>query len=239
MCKSRSGSQTHASLSWPVTVSQMIPLDEGQPSSDDSTMAAQPPLSRQTSRTSLSSPYGPSRMSKRKATTFVLTTSDGRAYLARWSPPAEDVVGGGSQDNLGQHSAAASAASLWSPTGNAPSQANYSVPDQSRWTWTGVCFHPPVPTQEVVEEYEQLQEQALDRGKGASAVDVNSAMDLVAIGCEESVPSRSSVSRCGSADPLHLQRNHLCLFSSCAGNFAASVNLQNPSGRFRLSRPLS
>ncbi|TKA57063.1 hypothetical protein B0A53_01019 [Rhodotorula sp. CCFEE 5036] len=167
-----------------VTVTHMIPLDEGQPS-EDPTMAAQPSLSRQTSRTSLSSPYGHSPVPKRKATTFVLTTSDGRAYLARWSPPAEDVLGGGSQDNLGQHSAAASAASLWSPTGNAPSQANYSMADQSRWTWTGVCFHPSVPAQEVVEEYEQLQEQALDRGKGASALGVNSAMDLVAIGCED------------------------------------------------------
>lgn len=225
---SRSGSQTHVSLSWTVTVTHMIPLDEGQ-SSEDPTIVAQPSLSRQTSRTSLSSPYGHSRVPKRKATTFVLTTSDGRAYLARWSPPAEDVFGGGSQDNLGQHSAAASAASLWSPTGNAPSQANYSMADQSRWTWTGVCFHPPVPAQEVVEEYEQLQEEALDRGKGASAVDVNSAMDLVAIGCEEFVLSLSRVfSDAEALTHLHLQRNHFCIFSSGAGNFAASVDFQNP-----------
>ena len=188
------------SLSWTVTVTHMIALDEGQPS-EDPTMAAQPSLSRQTSRSSLSSPYGHSRGPKRKTTTFGLTTSDGRAYLARWSPPAEDVLGGGSQDNLGQHSAAASAASLWSPTGNAPSQANFSTADQSRWAWTGVCFHPSFPAQEVLEEYEQLQEQALDRGKGASAVDVNSAMDLVAIGCEEFVPSLLTGFECGSADP--------------------------------------
>ncbi|GAA5876832.1 hypothetical protein JCM3774_000784 [Rhodotorula dairenensis] len=167
-----------------VTVTHMIALDDPAPA-DDSAAEAQPSLSRQTSRTSLTSPYGLSQVRKRKATTFVLTTSDGRGYLARWSPPAQTLGEEDSEEHLSQHSAAASAASLWSPSDHAPGQAKSSAADQSRWTWSGVCFHPALPEAAAAEDHDELQEQLLDRGKGASAADVNSAMDLVAIGCED------------------------------------------------------
>ncbi|GAA5979590.1 hypothetical protein JCM10908_002976 [Rhodotorula pacifica] len=167
-----------------VTVTHMIPLDEA-PHPQALSPEPEPSTSRHMSRTSLHSPYSSSPTPKRKATTFVITTSDGRAYLARWSPPAREALLPDSQEHLASHSAATSAASLWSPAGNAPSQTGASLPDESRWSWTGVCFHPAVSDAIDSDEYADAQEQALDHGKGASTADVNAAMDLVAIGCED------------------------------------------------------
>jgi len=62
----------------------------------------------------------------------------------------------------------------------------------SNWEWTGVCFHPrPQSRQEdgQFEEHSQewvdLQEKELDKGKGASTTCFNEKMELIAVGCEE------------------------------------------------------
>lgn len=170
-----------------MTVTHMIALDDPARADDPAAEEARPSLSHQRSRGSLNSPYGPSQVRKRQATTFVLTTSDGRGYLARWSPPVQDLGGEDSEEHPGHHSAATSTASLWSPSGTGASHTNSFTADQSRWTWSGVCFHPAVPDAAAPEDHGDLQERSLERGKGASAADVNPAMDLVAIGCEESV----------------------------------------------------
>lgn len=111
-----------------------------------------------------------------------MTTSDGRAYIVRWAPPAPS------------HDAAtplytpagASTASLLSPL----SPTDESGPNlaANRWTWTGLCFHPAAPGGRGSEEWVAAQEKELDKGKGASAVDLNEQMGLVTVGCEECVP---------------------------------------------------
>ncbi|GJN88122.1 hypothetical protein Rhopal_001078-T1 [Rhodotorula paludigena] len=122
---------------------------------------------------------------RRQPTSFIMTTSDGRAYLVRWTPPHE-------RDAAAAAAAAQSSASLLSPVdeqtplGDFPSSSTAAEGRSSRWTWSGVCFHPPVDTDRDDEgAVEGLREKELDKGKGASCAAVNEPMGLVAVGCED------------------------------------------------------
>ncbi|GAA6008268.1 RIC1 family protein [Rhodotorula paludigena] len=146
-----------------------------------------PPFPRTSSYTSLRT-HGPSSLSeqpRRHPTSFIMTTSDGRAYLVRWTPPP--------QERDAAAAAAQSSASLLSPVDEQTPFGDGPVPSAaaaegrgSRWTWSGVCFHPPVDTDRDDESaVEDLREKELDKGKGASCAAVNEPMGLVAVGCED------------------------------------------------------
>lgn len=108
-----------------------------------------------------------------------MTTSDGRGYLVRWAPPVDSH---GTSTPL-HTPAGASTTSLLSPL--SPTNESALNAGANHWTWSGVCFHPAPPGDRGSEEWVAMQEKKLDKGKGASAVDVNEQMGLVAVGCEE------------------------------------------------------
>ncbi|GAA5919951.1 hypothetical protein JCM6882_000223 [Rhodosporidiobolus microsporus] len=170
--------------------------------------AAAPPPSPLRSPSSASFPYiPPSPHTARQPTTFVLTTSDGRAYLVRWVPPRNTPSSAASSapprsplspprtplspvDEKAPLSLAAelAAADYLNPS---PGAGGGSGDRASRWSWEGVCFHPsPAGLAVGSDEWVQAQEKELDKGKGASeAVGVNEEMSLVAIGCEDGTVS--------------------------------------------------
>ncbi|BGO89111.1 hypothetical protein NBRC10512_003856 [Rhodotorula toruloides] len=162
-----------------VSISTLTPLSDSSSASNAAPLPPYRTLSRQSSYASLSSYSLHPPATPRHATTFIMTTSDGRAYIVRWAPPAPS------------HDAAtplytpagASTASLLSPL----SPTDESGPNlaANRWTWTGLCFHPAAPGERGSEEWVAAQEKELDKGKGASAVDLNEQMGLVTVGCED------------------------------------------------------
>ncbi|BGP45572.1 WD40 repeat protein [Rhodotorula kratochvilovae] len=167
-----------------VTITSLAPLAP-PPSLLPPPAPSPPPLRQQPSYTSLRSfPLPPSTPpTPRQPTTFIMTTSDGRAYLVRWAPPppAEGAYASAAA------AASMSSASLLSPVEEGfPSSAGLTppaTPSGERWTWEGVCFHPA--TAEGQGEGEDARERALDQGRGASCAAVNEQMGLVAIGCED------------------------------------------------------
>ncbi|BGP22387.1 ribosome control protein 1 domain containing protein [Rhodotorula toruloides] len=163
-----------------VTISTLAPLSSS--SAAPTPLGPPPPyrtLSRQSSYASLSSQSLPPTGATRQPTTFVMTTSDGRAYIARWAPPATSHGGATPSGNP----AGASTASLLSPL----SPTDESGPNSAgnSWTWSGVCFHPASSGERGSEEWVAAQEKELDQGKGASVIEVNEPMGLVAVGCED------------------------------------------------------
>lgn len=150
-----------------------------------------PTLSRQQSYSSLRTAHTGPAQTRSGPTTFVLTTSDGRAYLVRWAPPIDTASAYEYHET--SRLASASAASLWTPRASTDSRRFDQDTASSNWSWTGTCFHPPCEREDGTIDV-QAQEAVLDRGKGASTADVNTAMDLVAIGCEEWVLSRTFTS---------------------------------------------
>ncbi|GAA6048193.1 hypothetical protein JCM3770_003704 [Rhodotorula araucariae] len=173
-----------------VTITSLTPLAP-PPSPLPPPVPSPPPLRQQPSYSSLRSapPYTPpARAPPRQPTTFVLTTSDGRAYLVRWAPPASATYVNAAA------AASVSSTSLLSPVDEEGFPSVAVTPGMAagegteRWTWEGKCFHPapaqaPVPG--AADEDEDARERELDRGKGASCASVNEQMGLVAIGCED------------------------------------------------------
>ncbi|BGP18933.1 hypothetical protein JCM10213_005480 [Rhodosporidiobolus nylandii] len=160
--------------------------------------------------------------SPRQSTTFVLTTSDGRAYFVRWiaprpsatssspaarsplSPPRTPLSAVDEKAPLSQ--AAELAAADYSLGGSARSEA-------SRWRWEGVCFH-PAPSGERLEggseEWLQAQEKELDKGKGATeSIGVNQGLGLVAVGCEDGTISLYNLEPAFGPTPRRAQAEQL------------------------------
>ncbi|GAA5849964.1 hypothetical protein JCM9279_002475, partial [Rhodotorula babjevae] len=152
-----------------VTITSLIALAP-PPNASTPDAHVPPPLRQQPSYSSLrshSSVPPPPPPTPRQPTTFILLTSDGRAYLVRWAPPqrpaptSASATPTGASGSLARTHAAAGASStslLLSPTsenGGGP----YSVGAGQgpgtpggggagvgeRWTWEGVCFHPRAP----------------------------------------------------------------------------------------------
>lgn len=116
---------------------------------------------------------------KRRPQDFILLASDGRAYLARWSPvliptpPKEKVE----QDRL---------------TENPTEENEAGVEPEVKWAWHGVCFHPNVASTGAGVEEERQSSLEMGGNKG-TAVGVNIRIGLVAVGCERQVIPTSSV----------------------------------------------
>ena len=111
-----------------------------------------------------------------------MLTSDGRAYITHWGPSASAPI----SSPLPPPSAPT--ASSDDVLFDEKAELKQEILDEAnKWIWTGVCFHPP--TKDEGEDALHEQDRELDRGKGASAADLNLKMGLVAIGCEECVVS--------------------------------------------------
>lgn len=178
-----------------------------------------PPIVTVTSLTALASPPSPSqpvatpsplptptsaffpshvpRSGDRQATSFILTTSDGRAYHARWTPPPPRHAPTHSPHSPAHTplSPITEKAHLAFTAGLSTDSFDNDAEASTSWRWEGICFHPPEDEFEAgSEEWVQAQEKELDKGRGASeAVGLNEGMGLVAIGCEEYVPSLASL----------------------------------------------
>ncbi|BGP53439.1 WD40 repeat protein [Rhodotorula sphaerocarpa] len=193
-----------------VTITHLIPLPDGPDENGlGSAAPGHPPYRRGSA--AVADPYLRPRPVERRPTSFVLTTSDGRAYIARWapeesSPPAEDLA----------EKPATASTSLLSLGTPRPSVDGHGDAAASRWSWSGICFHPSTEADD-----EASQEAALDRGKGASAVDVTAAMDLIAVGCEDgtiavySLPASSALPQASASSsppeaPLRPAFSHEC-----------------------------
>ncbi|GAA5829201.1 hypothetical protein JCM11251_004158 [Rhodosporidiobolus azoricus] len=184
-----------------VTITSLVPL-----TSPSSSAQPAPSLSPLRTPSSTSFPFlASSSSTHRQSTTFVLSTSDGRAYLARWipphGPPSSAASSAGPRTPLSPPRTPLSPVDEKAPLSLAAelAQADYLNPFRgggagdkaSRWSWEGVCFHPSPESQEVGSEaWVEAQEHVLDKGKGASeAIEVNEEMGLVAIGCEDGTVS--------------------------------------------------
>lgn len=106
--------------------------------------------------------------SPRPSQSFILLTSDGRVYFARYGPhprlQSQNIPTSVSKSALRPDF-------IFDVKDELEEEAEREA---SRWHWTGVCFHEP---------------SDLD-GCYASCVDINERMGLIAIGCEECVHSR-------------------------------------------------
>lgn len=104
---------------------------------------------------------------------FLMLTSDGRAYFVHWGPFSN-------QADTALTSPVMSASSSSPRITDAPFDKK---PEEAKWSWRGVCFHP----KRTLEGEDGIgeQEKELDKGKGGSTLALGDKMALVAVGCEE------------------------------------------------------
>ncbi|GAA6042843.1 hypothetical protein JCM8097_004456 [Rhodosporidiobolus ruineniae] len=173
-----------------VTITSLTPL---QSTSASSTLPPATPLRSHSSSSLL--PLPPPPPSSRKPTKFLLTTSDGRAYLVRWVAPRSPSSASSAppRSPLSPPRTPLSPVDEKAPLSLAAELAAASLEDgdssSKRWSWEGVCFHPAPADAELApgsEAWVEAQEKELDKGKGATeATSTNEGMGLVAVGSED------------------------------------------------------
>ncbi|GAA5879805.1 hypothetical protein JCM8547_005190 [Rhodosporidiobolus lusitaniae] len=172
-----------------VTITSLTAFSTSSSGSSPSSAPTPSPL-----RTPTSS-YFPSTSTlvpSRQTTSFILTTSDGRAYLARWTPLSPSSQARTPLSPRTPLSAVAEKLPLSLAAELA--SANLSGGEDEDWSsrrWEGVCFHPcPEGADVGSEKWVEKQEKELDKGKEATeAVGLNEEMGIVAIGCEDGTVS--------------------------------------------------
>ncbi|GAA5973403.1 hypothetical protein JCM11641_003115 [Rhodosporidiobolus odoratus] len=190
-----------------VTITSLTPL---APMSDASPVPpATPYTPSRSSTSSYFSRHAPASPSQ--PTTFVLSTSDGRAYFVRWTrPPPSSVSSAPPRSPLSPPRTPLSAVSELAPLSLAAelAAADFSSEGGSaRERWEGVCFHPTVPPSAGggsigSAAWVDAQEKALDKGKAATeAVGVNEELGLVAVGCEDGTVSLYNLEPAFSISP--------------------------------------
>lgn len=152
-----------------VTISKLIEI----PSDQDETSAARP-----------DHPFDPLFVANpAREHQFIMLTSDGRGYLVHWGPPpyaSSSLSRGSTQSSNQLPPVVAEEEVLFDEKAELKKEREAEA---NRWLWSGVCFHPC--TEEKGEEMLDAQDRELDKGKGASEVDLNLKMGLIAVGCEE------------------------------------------------------
>lgn len=110
-----------------------------------------------------------------------MLTSDGRAYLVHWGPSSASLAALPPLPKISPETPVVEEVLI-----DEKAELRKEL-ESEKWGWEGKCFFPP----RTLEGEEGIVEQELelDKGRAGSSLGVNEKMGLVAVGCEECVPS--------------------------------------------------